>query len=117
MRPIAASRHNIQQSDAGRFALLPPSGIPSVWLLAGIRGSREILDRHSGLLMRDALKLMFALLFGLALVTGCGQSGPLFLPGDPGAAQSSVPVQVTPEPTESSSGDDDDEDEAEADNN
>jgi len=55
---------------------------------------------------------MFALLFSLAMVTGCGQTGPLFLPGDPGAAQSSVPAQVTPEQTQSSSGDDDDEDEA-----
>ncbi len=66
--------------------------------------------------MRDALKSMFALLFGLVLVAGCGQKGPLFLPGDPGAMQSNVPGQVTSEQTNDGSGDEDD-DEDEADNN
>ena len=66
--------------------------------------------------MRDALKSMFALLFGLVLATGCGQKGPLFLPGDPGAMQSSVPGQVTSEQTNDGSGDED-EDEDEADSN
>jgi len=59
---------------------------------------------------------MFALIFGLVLAAGCGQKGPLFLPGDPGAMQSSVPGQVTSEQTESGSGNEDDEDEDEADN-
>lgn len=66
--------------------------------------------------MRYAIKLLFVLLFGLGLAAGCGQKGPLFLPGDPGAMQSSVPAQVTSEQTESGSGDEDD-DEDEADNN
>ena len=59
--------------------------------------------------MRNALQLIFALLFGLGLAAGCGQKGPLFLPGDPGAMQSSVPGQITSEQTNDDSGEKDEE--------
>jgi predicted small lipoprotein YifL len=62
--------------------------------------------------MQNALKLVFAVLFSLVLAAGCGQKGPLFLPGDPGAMQSSVPGQITSEQTDDDSGNEDDEDEA-----
>jgi len=63
--------------------------------------------------MQNALKLVFAVLFSLVLAAGCGQKGPLFLPGDPGAMQSSVPGRITSEQTDDDSGDEDDEDKAE----
>jgi len=68
--------------------------------------------------MQNALKLVFAVFFSLLLAAGCGQKGPLFLPGDPGAMQSSVPGQITSEQADDDSGEEDDKDnEDEAENN
>ena len=47
------------------------------------------------------LRLLCALLF-IAALSGCGQSGPLYLPGDPSEIRS-----VPPEPTEEEDTEDD----------
>ena len=47
--------------------------------------------------MRHSLKIICALFLGLFAVTGCGQKGPLFLPGDPSAVKTDIPAQPAPE--------------------
>ena len=42
--------------------------------------------------MRTAIKTLCSLLFFMAVTAGCGQKGPLFLPGDPATVQSEVEV-------------------------
>ena len=49
------------------------------------------------------LTLLLVVVSGF-LLAGCGQSGPLYLPGDPSE------IQEPPKPVETSSEDDDDED-------
>ena len=48
-----------------------------------------------------------AALIALALLGGCGQKGPLYLPGDPSEMQTSVPVQNTASQDESEEEDED----------
>ena len=40
--------------------------------------------------MRTAIKILCSLFFFMAVTAGCGQKGPLFLPGDPDTVQSEV---------------------------
>ena len=49
-----------------------------------------------------------ALILCLLFVAGCGQKGPLYLPGDPSEMKTDVPPQNQPQPEEE---DDEDEDE------
>ena len=49
-----------------------------------------------------------ALLLMFAFIAGCGQKGPLFLPGDPSTIQTDVPAQTDTPPDDEA---DDDEDE------
>ena len=42
--------------------------------------------------MRTAIKTLGSLIFFMAVTAGCGQKGPLFLPGDPATVQSEVEV-------------------------
>ena len=60
------------------------------------------------------LTLLFVALFGF-LLAGCGQSGPLYLPGDPSEIQQ-APRPVATE-TETETEDDDDEVEVEVEEN
>lgn len=46
--------------------------------------------------MRVAIRASFALLFFLGFFAGCGQNGPLYLPGDTSSIQVGTP---TPSPT------------------
>ena len=57
--------------------------------------------------MRHLPKTQFALLLTFALLGGCGQKGPLYLPGDPSEMQTSVPVQNTASQDESEEEDED----------
>ncbi len=47
--------------------------------------------------MRFAIRALSVLLSSLLLVAGCGQKGPLFLPGDPSTIQTDVPAQSQPQ--------------------
>ena len=38
---------------------------------------------------------LIALFFSFVLLAGCGQKGPLFLPGDPNQVQTDLPGQLT----------------------
>jgi len=60
--------------------------------------------------MRTAIKTLCSLIFVLALTAGCGQKGPLFLPGDPATVQTEVAGQGQFEATPNES-DEDKEDE------
>lgn len=60
--------------------------------------------------MRTVIKAITGLLFCLAVATGCGQKGPLYLPGDPASMQTDVPGQYQSKPSPEES-DDDTEDE------
>lgn len=57
-------------------------------------------------IMRTVIKTLCGLICFLALTAGCGQKGPLFLPGDPGAMQTDVSTQNRPEPSPEESDDD-----------
>jgi predicted small lipoprotein YifL len=59
--------------------------------------------------MRNAINKFCGLIVFLVMTTGCGQKGPLFLPGDPATVQSDVPGQYQSEPSS------EDEDDADAD--
>jgi predicted small lipoprotein YifL len=56
------------------------------------------------------LTLLFVALFGF-LLTGCGQSGPLYLPGDPSE------IQQAPRPAETTAESEDEDDEELTENN
>ena len=43
-------------------------------------------------IMRTAIKILCSLFLFMAVTAGCGQKGPLFLPGDPATVQSEVEV-------------------------
>lgn len=43
-------------------------------------------------IMRTSIKILCSLFFFMAVTAGCGQKGPLFLPGDPATVQSEVEV-------------------------
>ena len=58
--------------------------------------------------MRNAIRSLCGLIFILAMTVGCGQKGPLFLPGDPNAVQTDIPGQYQSTPSTSTSDDDDD---------
>ena len=58
--------------------------------------------------MRLAIKTTIAVLFCLAFAAGCGQNGPLFLPGDASSIQTDVPAQNQPEQTDEESENEDD---------
>ena len=58
--------------------------------------------------MRHSLKIICALFFSLSAVTGCGQKGPLFLPGDPSAVKTDIPAQPAPEQEPKEEDDEDD---------
>ena len=77
---------------------------------AGRRRGPDELDT----IMRSAIKILSGLILVLAMLPGCGQKGPLFLPGDPAATQTDIPgqYQSVPSPAES-----DDDDEPEDDDN
>ena len=63
-------------------------------------------------IMRTAIKTLCGLICFLALAAGCGQKGPLFLPGDPGTMQTDVLGQSRPESSsEDSDSDPENEDE------
>ena len=57
-------------------------------------------------IMRTAIKTLCGLICILAITAGCGQKGPLFLPGDPGAVQTNVPDQNQSGPSSEDSDDD-----------
>lgn len=57
--------------------------------------------------MRHLPKTLFAILMIGALLGGCGQKGPLYLPGDPSEMQTEVPAQNTTTQGESEEEDDD----------
>lgn len=44
--------------------------------------------------MRNKLSIFAIALSGLFALAGCGQKGPLFLPGDPSEIQTEIPRQV-----------------------
>jgi len=46
--------------------------------------------------MLNAIKTIFAVFFCLGLTAGCGQKGPLFLPGDPSTIQTDIPAEEPP---------------------
>jgi predicted small lipoprotein YifL len=60
--------------------------------------------------MRTVINKLCGLLVFLAVMAGCGQKAPLFLPGDPAAVQSDVLGQYKSEPSSEESDDDEDED-------
>ena len=60
--------------------------------------------------MRILIKTIGGLIFCLAVTTGCGQKGPLYLPGDPAAMKTDVPGQYQSQPS-SEETDEDTEDE------
>ncbi len=47
--------------------------------------------------MPYATKTIPALLLALSILAGCGQKGPLFLPGDPSSVQTDVPNDSAPD--------------------
>jgi len=55
-------------------------------------------------------KTLCGLILLLALATGCGQKGPLFLPGDPSAVKTDVPGKYSSEPSADDVDDDADKD-------
>jgi len=62
--------------------------------------------------MRISIRILCGLFLLLAATAGCGQKGPLFLPGDPATVQTDVPGQYQSEPSTEDPGDDaDNEDE------
>lgn len=58
--------------------------------------------------MKNAFRVCAALCCSLLLLAGCGQKGPLFLPGDPGTIQTTIPASTTVEDSDSPPADDDD---------
>ena len=59
--------------------------------------------------MSAFIRLSVILVISAPLVTGCGQKGPLFLPGDPSAIRSTTPVTAPAGGTETDEDDEDDE--------
>jgi len=59
--------------------------------------------------MRILIKTIGGLIFCLAVATGCGQKGPLYLPGDPASMKTDVPGQYKSEPSIEETDDDTDE--------
>ena len=51
---------------------------------------------------------MFATLFLLAVLASCGQSGPLYVPGDPSSIETPAKVPDSVEEEEDENGEDDD---------
>ena len=51
---------------------------------------------------------MFATLFLLAVLASCGQSGPLYVPGDPSSIETPAEVPDSVEEEEDENGEDDD---------
>ena len=47
--------------------------------------------------LRATLKAATLLLLTGMFIAGCGQKGPLFLPGDPSTVQTDIPQQNAPE--------------------
>ena len=43
--------------------------------------------------MRQVMKLSGTVVLSLFFVVGCGQKGPLYLPGDPSAVKTDIPAQ------------------------
>lgn len=58
--------------------------------------------------MQNALTRITIALLSTFVVAGCGQKGPLFLPGDPSAVRTTMPQQTT-QPAEDRDEDDEDE--------
>jgi predicted small lipoprotein YifL len=85
-----------------------------VYAAGGCRGAYE-LDS----IMRNAVKTVSGLILVLTMLAGCGQKGPLFLPGDPAAIQTDIPgqYQSIPSPVESDDDDDTEDDDTEDDDN
>jgi len=61
--------------------------------------------------MQNTLIRIATALLTILVLTGCGQKGPLFLPGDPNAVRTTMPQQNSP-PSEERDEDDEDDDEA-----
>lgn len=51
--------------------------------------------------------ILIAILFSLGLLSACGQSGPLYVPGDPSSVQTPQPVPEADENGEEGSEEDD----------
>lgn len=60
--------------------------------------------------MQNMLTRIAIVLLSTFVLAGCGQKGPLFLPGDPSAVHTTTPQQGSPQ-TEESDEEDEDEDE------
>ena len=60
--------------------------------------------------MQNMLTRIAIALLATFVLAGCGQKGPLFLPGDPSAVRTNTPQQSSPQ-TEDSDEDDEDENE------
>ena len=50
--------------------------------------------------MRNAVASFVLLLLSLAFLSACGQTGPLFLPGNPSQTQTSPPAEPSTEETD-----------------
>ncbi|MBT5220938.1 MAG: hypothetical protein HOI35_09750 [Woeseia sp.] len=58
--------------------------------------------------MRNAVASFVLLLLSLAFLSACGQTGPLFLPGNPSQIQTSPPAEPSTEETDEDDEDDED---------
>ena len=63
--------------------------------------------------MRVAIKTMCVLIYLLATTVGCGQKGPLYLPGDPASVQTDIPGQYQSEPSAEDTGEENDDEDDE----
>ena len=64
--------------------------------------------KHRIIAMPNTLLRIATVLLTIMVFTGCGQKGPLFLPGDPNEVRTTTPQQSSPQSEER---DEDDEDE------
>jgi predicted small lipoprotein YifL len=54
------------------------------------------LDAERGIAMSGTIRPAIAVLTALLMLSGCGQKGPLYLPGDTSSIRTTVPTQQTP---------------------